>query len=54
MACDPLVLGFEVLNGHCGLYGASVATDRRDPVIRLLLQQRRSQVYLHKGTNVRL
>lgn len=53
VACDPLVLGFRVFNGHCGLYGASDATEGRDPVIRLLLRQRRSQVHLQKRSNIR-
>lgn len=53
MACDPLVLGFEVFDGHSGLYGASAATDRRYPAAGLLLWQRRSQVNLHEGSNIR-
>jgi hypothetical protein len=53
MACDPLVLGFEVSDGHSGLYGTSAATDRRYPAAGLLLRQRRSQVNLHEGSKIR-
>jgi hypothetical protein len=53
IARDSLVLGFEVINRHRGLRGPRAAISRRNSAVRLLLRQRRSQVDLHEGSDIR-
>lgn len=52
-ARDLLVLGFEVIDGHGSLCDFGPALDRGNPAARLLLRQRRSQVHLDEGRDIR-
>lgn len=48
--CNLVVLGLEVIDGHRGLRDSA---DRCDPTVGLLLRQRRGQVDLHEGSDIR-